>query len=383
MAHRSATRRCGAVAVAVVTTALVAACGSSSSGGSTPNGSGSTASGGSTDPAVAQASAAVAAAENLPAKILVTKPFTPKAGGSIFNVACDQALVGCHVIAQEIHQAATAIGYKYTLCNAGTTPDQASTCFTNAVNAKPSAIVTNAVGESGAGNGYAAARKAHIPIVGIFTGNKPDGSVSRAEVGGDACAEEGKLTADGVISRSGGKADVLFLGETSIGCDVQRQAGFKAEIAKCTGCSYKLLQFDTSTVEQSLPQQLQASLNANPDVNWIVGTYDQAAQIAVTQVQQASKQGSIQVAGMDGDPANVQFILSDQVQKLDAAFGTGEAAWTGVDAAARIYSGLDVATNIPITIFIIDGQNASQLGSAKSYGGPTNFMAQFKALWGK
>jgi ribose transport system substrate-binding protein len=367
MSTRTSRRSVIAVAALSCAALALAACSSSSSSSSTSSGS-QTAAASTTSSEVAKAGEAVSAAEVLPTKILITQSFKPKAGGFIYNIACDQALVGCHVIAEEIQQAATAIGYKYQLCNAGTTPDQASECFTNAINAKPSAIVTNAVGVTAAGNGYAAAKKAGIPIVGIFTGNDPNGSVSNAEVGGSACVQEGQLTADGVIASSDGSANVLYLGESSIACDVQRQQGFQQQLATCSGCHFTLLQFDTATIETSLPQQLQAKLDADPSVNWIVGTYDQAAQIAVTQVQQQGLQSKIKVAGMDGDPANVQYILSGQVQQFDAA--------------ARIYSGLSVPDNIPVTIFIIAHSNASQLGSAKSYGGPAAFENQFKALWG-
>jgi ribose transport system substrate-binding protein len=364
----------------------VAACGSSSdSGASSSTAAATTSTSGSSGGAIAALKAQVDKQKQMPTTVLATKlgPFKPKPGGKIFNIACNEAIVGCHILADHIRDASKALGYSYTGCDSGPHPDGPNKCFTNAVNAKPSVIVINGVGSDVAGDGYAAAKKAGIPVVGMFTGNPADGSVSQAEVASTGCADEGKVLADTITVDTNGKANALFLGEQSIGCDVQRETTFKSEYKKqCPDCSLKILQFDSGTVETSLPQQLQASLNQNPNVNWVVGVYDQAASIAVTQIQQAGKQDSINVAGMDGNPANVELVLKGQVQKYDLAFGQGEDSWSGVDAAARIYSGKPVPRVIPVNTFLVTKENATQLGKDRTWPGPTGFRDQFKKLWG-
>jgi len=372
------------IATLLAASGLLAACGSSS----TPATSGAASPGESqsADPQVAALTAQVEKQKQEPTTIKSAQlgVLTPKAGGSIFNITCNRSIVGCNILANHIKDAATAIGYTEAACDAGSSPDGASKCFTNAVNAKPSVIVINGIGSSVAGDGYAAAKAAGIPVVGMFTGNPADGSVSKAEVAQSGCTDQGRILADTIFVDSKGGANTLFLGENSIGCDVQRQTAFESEYKKvCPACVYNVLQFDSSTVETALPQQLQASLNQNPDVNWVVGVYDQAASIAVTQIEQAAKQNTISVAGMDGNPANITLVAKGEVQKYDLAFGQGEASWSGVDAAARIYSGATLPFLIPVNQFLVTQDNASALGADKTWPGPKGYEDQFKKLWGK
>ena len=318
----------------------------------------------------------------IPQSRIGLKPFSPKKGASIYNISCALSNVACTAIADNLKSGAKALGYKYARCDAGASPDAPNTCFTNAINAKPDVIVVNAVGAAQAAAGYAAAKKAGIPVVGAFTGDPGDGKIAKVQVAAGGCLKQGAIVADGIAVQSKGKADILWANETSIGCDIERLKGFSARIKQvCPDCKVKVLTFDNATIQQSLPQQLQAAINANPNLNWIVGCFDVAAGIAVTQVQQAGKQDSISVAGMDGQPANIDFMLKKQVQKLDVAFAFASTPWSAIDAAARIYSGLKVPASIPAQQLLVTWDNAKTLLPAKTYNGPTTYQAQFKKLW--
>ncbi|HVW46650.1 MAG TPA: sugar ABC transporter substrate-binding protein [Solirubrobacterales bacterium] len=318
------------------------------------------------------------------------KPFTPKAGGKIYNISCDLSIVGCTTVSGEIRKATETIGYGYQLCNGGASPEAPNTCFTQAINAKPSAIVVNAIGSEVAAQGYEAAKAAGIPVIGVFTGDPGDGSVAEVQTGASeestGCYEQGTIIAKAITAESEGKANTLFLTENAIGCDVARQEGFEAEFPKvCPECKYEKLQFNTETIENTLPQQVQAALNSNPELNWVVGVYDQAASIAATQVLQAGKGDQISVAGMDGNPENVELMLKKQVQKFDLAFDLGPVAWSGVDAAARIYSGQKVGTEVPRGVpaqqYLLTWDNVASLGPSKTWAGPPHFEEEFKELW--
>lgn len=316
------------------------------------------------------------------------EPYTPKPGGKIFNISCDLSIVGCTVVSGNVRHATEAIGYGYQICDAGASPEAPNNCFTQAINAKPSAIVVNAVGAEVAADGYEAARKAGIPVVGVFTGDEGDGSVADVQSGAGGCYDQGTILAKAITVETEGDGNVLFATENAIGCDVQRQKGFEAEYEKiCPDCAFEALQFNLETIENTLPQQIQAALNTNPELNWIVGVFDQAASIAVTQVQQAGKQEQISVAGMDGNPANVELMLKKQVQKFDLSFDLAPVPWGGVDAAARIYSGQEVPAEVPYGIpaqnYLLTQENVAALGSSKTWEGPPNFEKEFEELWEK
>jgi ribose transport system substrate-binding protein len=315
-----------------------------------------------------------------PSKILATGNYTPKKGAVIYNVACDQSLVGCSVIAKGIKSAVEAQGNEYRLCDAGKTPQQATGCFNQAVNGKAAAIVTNAVGTNTAGNGYAEAAAANIPIVAIFSGNAPGAAGVKAEVGEDACAGQGANIADFVIANTKGDANVLLLTERSIGCNIQRADGFNAQIAKCSTCSTKSLQFDLATMATNLPRQVLAEIQANPKLNYVVGVFGAATQIGATSAQQSGRT-NISVAGLDSDPAILQLMKDGDVVKGSVAFGRGEAGWTAVDAVGRLLAGQQIKSSLPVQQLLITDTNLAQL-PAGGFDGASDYQTQFKALWG-
>jgi ribose transport system substrate-binding protein len=383
--RRSGRPRLAALLVAgVALTLTLAACGSSgdssSSSGSTDSSGGSSSQSANLD----AAKAAVTEAEKEPTTIGSAPfgKFSPKPGGSIYLISCDLSIVGCSRVNDGLKAATASLGYKYEVCNAGSTQTQLNSCFTNAVNAKPSVVINDAASQEQAGAGYAALKKAGIKHVGMFTANPQ--SASDAEVGLDTCTVQGKTLADAVVVGANGKPDTLFFTESSIGCDVRRTAAFKDEYAKvCPGCPVKYINFDLASMQQTMPSQVQAALVQNPNANWVVGVFDQPASIAVTKVQQAGLANKVKVAGMDGVPANLQLIRKGQVQVYDIAVSQQEDAWAAADAAARLYSGVKVPFSVPVSVYLMSPSNIDTVPSDNVWPGSKNYEAQFEQLWGK
>jgi ABC-type sugar transport system substrate-binding protein len=319
---------------------------------------------------------------SLPAKIQETQSFTPKPDKLIFNVSCNLAIVGCGEISTEIGNAVKAIGDRFQRCNAGATPSQAQGCFTNAVNAKASVIVDNDVPRVGSGNGFAQAQAAHIPVAGAFTGNPLKTIDEPTQAAEDAPTVEAQLLADYVISKSKGKADVLYIGENQDNDGVLRGKSFLAEMAKCPTCKVKTIQVNQNTQTTSGPPQINAALEANPGTDWIIGNQDTVAALAVQVVGSLGRTGHVSIGGMDADPQNIQYIKQGK-QTVDVTVGQGEVAYAAVYAAIRIASGLSVPLATPVNIWLIDGSNASQIPSSGVFFGPANYQKQFLALMGK
>jgi ribose transport system substrate-binding protein len=244
-------------------------------------------------------------------------------------------------------------------------------------------IITTSVASNVAADGYTAAREAKIPVVSMFSSDPADGSIATVQIGDQGGETQGATLADAITAKSNGDANVLFLTEKGFLIDQARTKAFEQRFAEvCPDCEAKLVQFDVATMQDRLPQQIQAELNQNPDIDWIVGVFDAAASIAVTQVQQAGKQDQIQVAGMDADPPNIDLILKKDVQVFDLAFDFGASSWGAVDAAARLYSGQEVPGGVPANTLLVTPENVEQLLPGKNWPGPKGYEEQFKALWG-
>lgn len=379
----------------VLAATMLAACGSDSSSSGTSASqqtSGSTESestGGNENSALAAITKEVEEAAipptTLPIEEIGLKPYTPKPGAKFVNISCDVSIVGCNTVSNEIGEATEALGYGYTRCDAGSSPEGANRCFTNAVNAKPDAIITNAVGANIAGAGFEAAQKAGIPVIGWSSGEDKGVDGTDVQVGYEQCQDEARLQAKAIAAETEGDANVLYVGETSIACVAVRIEAFKEEFPKvCPGCHVEYLEFNLATMQTALPQQIQAAINQNPELNWIVGGFDGVAAIANTAVQQAGKEGQISVAGVDGDPANIEVMEQGGPQKIDISGGWGIGTWTSADAAARIFSGQKVPAGIPSSILLLTPENIGEvLDSEKSWRGPEGFEEKFEKLWNK
>jgi len=326
---------------------------------------------------------ATVAAQKVPTSILQTSlgKFKPKSSGLIFHVACNLALEGCSKIANGIKAGTQAIGYKFQLCNGGTTATQINSCFSQAIAARPTAIVVNGIGASDAGNSFAQAAAAHVPIVGSFTGDSPGVKGVVTEVAGNTCTQQAKTIANAIIANSGGKANVLWVGTNTYTCNVQRQNGFLAQMKTCPTCHTSTISFAIDALTSQLPQQLQAAIQSNPNLTYIVGTFDAVALAATQAIRQAGKANSIKVAGFDGDAPDLQLVKQGSIQLWDDVTGGGEPGFAAVDAAARHAAGKPVPAVTNVTTMLVTKSNYSKI--APAYAGPKGYVQQFKSLWGK
>lgn len=307
-------------------------------------------------------------------------PFDPPAKGLVYHVACNMALEGCSKNAKGLESGVKALGYDFKMCDGGTTADKIGACFANAINAKPDAIVVNGIGADSAADSFAKVAAAKIPLIGMFTGDATPTENVVAQVGGDACTVGAEKLADWIIADSGGKADVLFVGTKTYACNILREEAFTAQMKTCETCKVTSLPFAIAAVQSQLPQQLQSALQSNPNVNYVVGTFDAVALVATDAIRQAGKTDKIKVGGFDGDAPNLALIAKGDIQAVDVVTGKPESGWTAADAAARAIAGEKLPDNLPVTSVVIDKTNAAEIGT---YDGPKGFEQQFQQLWGK
>lgn len=378
--------RSGAKVLAVLAAlAMVGAAGCGSSdddGASKDSGAAQSSTKTASDPAwLTSAEAAAADATKIPDTVPSNDlgPFDPPKGKTIYHVACNLALEGCSKIANAIEGGTKALGYKFEKCDGGTTADKIGACFTNAVNAKPDAIVVNGIDVNTAGDGYAAASKAGIPIIGTFTGNPEGAEGVKTEVAGDACTKEGTALANWIIADSKGKANALFVGTKTYACNIQRQQSFLDTMKACETCKTDTLEFAIDAIQSGLPQQLQSAIQTKPDLTYIVGTFDAVALAATDAIRQAGKSDSIKVAGFDADAPNLELVKKGDIQVADITTGSTEPGWAAADAAARAIAGKELPPTVSTSQILITKDNIGDIG--KTYVGATGFEDQFKKLW--
>jgi ribose transport system substrate-binding protein len=371
-------------ALAACVAIVVTGCGSSSGDSSSGSTEASSGGGESSSSIVAEAEAASAKSEEVPQKIAASAlpKYKPKTGFKIAYINCDEAVEGCANQYIGFAAAAKVLGWSVDDCDAKFEIPLVIKCFENAINANVDAIVINGFSATDVAVGYESAEKAGIPIIGSFTGNKPDAPGVKADMALTQGLTQGKEVADWVIADSGGKANALWVGETTLAIDRQRKASFEEEMKKCTECVVSDIQFSQASAETQLPQQLQAKVTSDPDINYIIGTYDSVALAAANAVRNAGKSESIKVIGEDANIPNLELIKKGEIQVADAASASREPGWTTADATARVLSGVSVPHDVKTATMIITPNNITELPN-EEFQGAIEFEKQFEDLWEK
>ncbi|RVW07434.1 sugar ABC transporter substrate-binding protein [Prescottella agglutinans] len=365
--------------VLAVITASVVVVGCAGAGGDSASPSG-------TDPAgsawLTAAESAAEAATTVPTVIRAAElgPVTPPSTRTIFFVGCDQSIPGCVAQVTGVQEAAAALGYTVKICDAKADVASFQNCMSQAVNAKPDVIVNNARPAADAAEAYADAHAAGIPVIGQFTSEMPDPAKGNTVEVGNVCRQEGEMLGNFIVAESGGRAEVAVFADTVYGCNGQRAEGIEAALDKCDSCKATVKRFSAATAQTDLPPALQAAIQSNPKLNWIVGTPGFSGLMASDAVRQAGKVDSISVGTFDGDEPSLALVRKGDIIKADVASGVYENGWTVVDAAVRLAAGQTIPDGIsnPTQLLMTE----SSVPQSGTYEGATGFRDQFKQLWG-
>ncbi|WP_158726444.1 sugar ABC transporter substrate-binding protein [Tomitella fengzijianii] len=333
-------------------------------------------------PWLSEATTAAQAAVVVPTDISVKSlgPVTPPPAMSMYFVGCDQSIPGCVAQVQGVREATTALGFTLEVCDAKSDVASFQNCMSQAVNAKPDFIVNNARPSSDASEAYAKAHAQNIPVIGQFTAQAPNPATGNTVEVGSVCQIEGGLLGNYIVAQSKGKANVAIFADTVYQCNGQRADGIKAALDKCPTCTVSVDRFSVATAQTDLPPAMQAKIQSNPKLNWIVGTPGFSGVLAADAVRQSGKADSISVGTFDGDEPTLAMVRQGDIIKADVASGVYENGWTVVDAALRLKAGQPIPDNIENpTQLLMNQDNAPATGT---YEGAENFRQQFKALWG-
>lgn len=380
---------CSLIAVLVLC-ALLAACGggggSSSSGSTSAGGGESTAASGEGssggDSILAAAEESAAESSKTPTSIEANEfgPVKPQAGALLYFIGCDQSIPGCVAQVKGFEAAADAAGYKTQVCDAKFEVAAFQGCMSQAVQADPAAIVNNARPQSDAPEAYKKAHEAGIPVFGQFTAEEPEPKTGNAGEVGFVCEHEAELLANQIIAQSGGEANVAVFADTVYQCNQQRAKGLEKVLSECSGCTTSVESFSVATMQTDLGPQVQAEIQGNPELDWIVAAPGASGSLAAASVREAGKANEISVATFDGEEPELELLRKEEIVKLDVLSGIYENGWCVVDLISRDLAGESVPNDIENpTQQVLDASNVPAEGS---FEGAENYEGQFKKLWG-
>ncbi|MGF6768091.1 ribose transport system substrate-binding protein [Paraburkholderia sp. GAS199] len=203
------------------------------------------------------------------------------------------------------------------------------------INRKVDLIIVGAVNSATLAPQFEAAKKAGVPVVGVNMAiNAPSDALLASYVGPDDVGA-GSQVANQVISKLGGKGNVVILqGPIGQSAEIDRTKGIKAALAKAPGI--KVLAWQPGKWDRTL------SYNVTQDwlsrfggqVNGIIAENDDMAIGASQALKAKGLDGKIVVAGIDGIKDGMREVQGGTMvgtSLQNAALEMGEAVQVAVD----------------------------------------------------
>jgi len=293
-------------------------------------------------------------------------------------------------ISDAMKTAAEDAGAIYTICDTQGELAQWVACFDQAINSGQNLIVLSGAPDPRALQPQIqAASEAGIPVI-VSHFYDDESPVPPACEGCEFLAASvtapfnvaGKAAADWIIADSNGTANTLIVG----GSDILPSPATIDTMTKefdtnCSGCSYTVINIPVADWNTKTQSEIQAALQANPDINYIYVLYDAMVAGAVPAVETLGLTG-VKIGSYNGSPFALDFIAQGDLVAFNVGEDTPGIGYATMDQGFRILTGNDpVLTRTSIRLW--DDTNVSEAGTPAVSGagyGDAN-IAGFKALW--
>ncbi len=195
--------------------------------------------------------------------------------------------------------------------------------------------------------------------------------------------QAGRLLADWAIVRTEGQANVLLTVITQVNSTAPMVEGIRDEFATRCGDTCQITEIDTTIADLGmLQQQVQSTLTANPDINYVINLYDSAQAPQTVAAINALGRDDLKIATFNGTPDILAMIGPDSVIEMDVGENLEWIAYGAIDQHLRLLSGAEPTTtpNLPIRIF--DETNVSEATAGENAGFGDAYGDAYRELWG-
>lgn len=285
-----------------------------------------------------------------------------------------------------VAQAAKAIGWNFSVIDGQGTPAGIQAAFSSAIALKPAGIVIGGFDPNSTAAQVAQANAAGITLIGWHALSTPGPSSSpklftNVTTSVDQVA---KLSADWVITQSGGNGGVVVFTDLSIPFAASKSQMIKDELATCA--SLKLLSYENipiSDASSRVPQEV-SSLVSRFSGKW---TYS----VAINDLYFADGAAALRAAGLsgggtpynigagDGDPSAFQRIEAKQYEAATVPDPLNQEGWQIVDEFNRSFNGAAASGYVPQP-HLTTAQNA---GTASSWDPADGYQQAYQKIWGR
>jgi ribose transport system substrate-binding protein len=360
------------------TTAAATTAAKSGSASSAPSAStASSASGGATEAQQVLAKLLVKPTQ-LPTTEKIGKPVP--SGKKIAWIVCGAP--ECAALTKPLTEAATTLGWTIQSIDGGLTPETVQAAWNLAVQSKPDAVVATGFPSVMFSEPLAKLAAMNIPVVNGYVTDEPgSGVIAVIEGGTNVFGIQGKAEADFVIGGIGDKADTIFLGGSTFPGMGAVQQGLETEYKRlCATCKFDALDLPASSIGTTLPATVVAYLASHPSVNYVV--LGQASMILGLPEALDAAGAKVKILSNFPSTTTTQQLKDGKIDGI-IMLQQGDSMWQMVDALARHFAGVPVEPSMaPSPVWAVTKDNVDKL-TGDPYVLISDYVNQYKALWGK
>lgn len=266
-------------------------------------------------------------------------------GKTLVYVAQTMTNPGVAGVAKGLQEAARTIGWKVRVIDGEGTPAGIQAALSQAVTLKPSGIVIGGFDPQLTAQQTARARAAGIPLIGWHAVGSPGPDEASGLFTNVTTNVEdvSRISADWIISASGGDAGVVVFTDDSIPFARNKSELIEKELATCSGV--KVLAYENIPIPDASSRTAQevSSLLSRFQDRWThsVAINDLYFADAAPALRAAGKPGSgppFNIGAGDGDPSAFQRINSKQFQAATVPEPLSQQGWQIADEFNRAFA---------------------------------------------
>src|SRR4051794_40186517 len=209
----------------------------------------------------------------------------------------------------------------------------------------------------------AQAAGAHVVASHLYDVNQP--ATNGAQSVSISYEQAGRLLADWVIAKTGGKANVLAVTINEVVSTKPMMQGINDEFAKhCgSGCKVSTINTAIADVATRIQPQVQSALVKDPGINYVIALYDSAeAPFVVAGIRQAGAKGRVKVVTFNGTPSVLKLVQSGDVE-MDVGESLDWISHGVMDQVMRLAAGMEPVKDPKLPIRIFDKENVDETGT--------------------
>ncbi|TJV46033.1 MAG: sugar ABC transporter substrate-binding protein [Mesorhizobium sp.] len=313
-----------------------------------------------------------------------TEPAPAPKDKFLVEISCTHAVEGCKKNSDAIEDVAKRLGWRYKIIIVADATGFDAAVMTG-INAGADGIILNGIDTKLIPGGIAAAKAKKIPLVSPQLLNEvgPDGV--DADVSSDADAI-GKILASKAIADHNGKMHVLMLNIAEWQLPARIMKSVKATLDSCSQCQVTYatpIDFTSSVIGTTLPQQVVAALRRDPKIDVIIEGIDPMANFIVPALDAAGMRDRVKMYTSLANPGPLQLMRDGNVLVTDIGVSLKWGVWGAIDQMIRIMNGQPTVKQVvPVQLLTMEAPERLPAVGVAYTGEASGFPERYLALWG-